>query len=196
MKLYYSKTSPFARKVIISALKLELKNMLELTTVDVFNDPAYNKINPLVKVPALEIKTGQILTNSPFICDYLNSISTKKNLFASAELKWHDLQLQSLADGMMDALVLRRLESLRTIDKQDPAFDQRQKDKVLNVLRFFNDNTSTLKSEWTIGEISLACALGYLEFRFANENLLAAFPEVQQWYFESKKTAWMLETQP
>lgn len=196
MKLFYSKTSPFARKVIISAMKLSLDSHLKLNSVDVFNDPHYHQINPLVKVPSLEISEGQILTNSPFICDYLNAVSEKKNLYADGEAKWNDMQIQSLADGMMEASVLRRLESLRPPEKQDPNFDKRQKDKIVNVLNYFNERISEFKSEWTIGEISVACALGYLEFRFASEQLLTPYPALSAWYEKAKKLEWMVRTNP
>lgn len=196
MKLFYSKTSPFARKVIISAMKLNLNSKLELSAVDVFNDPHYHQINPLVKVPSLEYAEGKILTNSPFICDYLNSLSEKKNLYASGDEKWADMQNQSLADGMMEAAVLRRLESLRPVEKQDPNFDKRQKEKIVNVLAYFNERVSALKKDWTIGEITLACSLGYVEFRFSAENLLAPYPALNQWYEDAKKTEWMIRTSP
>lgn len=196
MKLFYSKTSPFARKVIISAMKLNLNSQLELTSVDVFNDPHYHQINPLVKVPSLEYAEGKVLTNSPFICDYLNSLSEKKNLYAPGDSKWEDMQNQSLADGMMEAAVLRRLESLRPVEKQDPNFDKRQKEKIVNVLSYFNERISLLKKDWTIGEITLACSLGYVEFRFAAENLLTPYPSLNKWYEEAKKTEWMIRTQP
>lgn len=196
MKLFYSKTSPFARKVIISAMKLNLLPQLELTSVDVFNDSHYHQINPLVKVPSLEYDQGKILTNSPFICEYLNSSSEQKNLYAPGDGKWVDLQNQSLADGMMEAAVLRRLESLRPHEKQDPNFDKRQKDKIVNVLSYFNRKVLELKKDWTIGEISLACSLGYIEFRFANENLLTPYHEVNHWFEDAKKMEWMIRTQP
>lgn len=196
MKLFYSKTSPFARKVIISAMKLKLESQLELSTVDVFNDPEYHRINPLVKVPSLEIAEGKILTNSPFICEYLNSFSEEKDLFATGENKWDDLQNQSLADGMMEAAVLRRLESLRPTEKQDPHFDKRQKEKIVNVLNYFNERITVLKDDWTISEISVACALGYLEFRFASEQLLTPYPALSAWYEKVKKLEWMVRTNP
>lgn len=177
-------------------MKLKLESQLELSTVDVFNDPEYHRINPLVKVPSLEIAEGKILTNSPFICEYLNSFSEEKDLFATGENKWDDLQNQSLADGMMEAAVLRRLESLRPTEKQDPHFDKRQKEKIVNVLNYFNERITVLKDDWTISEISVACALGYLEFRFASEQLLTPYPALSAWYEKVKKLEWMVRTNP
>jgi glutathione S-transferase len=74
MKLYYSATSPFARKIRIAAQILKIEKQMELVLVDVYGAQAqeFKKINPLIKIPALEMQDGAVLTNSPFIMDYVN----------------------------------------------------------------------------------------------------------------------------
>ena len=73
MKLYYVPISPFARKVILTASVLGIRDKLELISMDIFNAPEnFRKINPLIKVPALETDSGEYLVNSPFICQYLS----------------------------------------------------------------------------------------------------------------------------
>ena len=138
MKLYFSKTSPFARKVRLAALILGLDKEIELEIVDVFKDPHYKEINPLVKIPTLKTRDGFLLSNSPVIVDYLDSLSFSKKVIPADESRWQALQFQSIADGVMDASVLRRLESLRIPEKQDQGFDLRQKRKLKMVLLILN----------------------------------------------------------
>lgn len=196
MKLFYTVTSPFARKIRLSAHLLELEKSIDLVTVDVFNDADYKKINPLVKVPSLEIHEGLILTNSPFILEYLDSISLNRKNIPSDKSKWQALQFQSVADGIMEAAVLRRLESLRSPDKQDPKSDQRQKEKIENGLNYFEAHFYLLKTPWTVAEISLVCALGYLEFRFAGENWLNRFPKLTNWFKDANSFEFVRATDP
>ncbi len=196
MKLYYSSTSPFARKVRMSAIILGLEKQITLETVDVFNDASYSNVNPLVKVPTLQTREGLFLTNSPFILEYLDSLSLELKVIPTDSSRWQALQFQSVADGIMDAAVLRRLESLRVPEKQDPKFDQRQREKIKNGLKYFENSIQLLKSEtsWTVVEISLCCAIGYLYYRFANENWLANVPKLKSWYENSQKLSWVSQT--
>lgn len=187
MKLYYSPASPFARKVRISAILLGLENEVSLETVDVYNDNSYSAVNPLVKVPTLQTREGLLLTNSPFIMEYLDSLSASLKMIPTDSTRWQALQLQSIADGIMEAAVLRRLESLRTPDKQDPKFDQRQKQKIANGLHYFENNMSLLQTKWSVSEVSLCCAIGYLNYRFGSESWLAEFPKLTRWYAEASK---------
>lgn len=185
MKLYYSKSSPFARKVIISAEVLKLSSELELVTVDVYQPPSnYKELNPLIKVPSLELPNGEMLTNSPFICQYLNSISSSKNkIFPTDQSLWSALNFQSIADGATDAAVSRRWEShLRSSEKFDPKIDQRHKDKIENSLVFFEKKLTQFSDEkLTISEISLICFVDYLQFRFAHEQWENKFPIAFNW---------------
>lgn len=199
MKLYYSVTSPFARKVRISAMVLGLDSEIELVPTDVYSaDNFYvTKINPLNKIPALEIRLGEILTNSPFICDYLNSISLSRKIIPGNSFdRWSILNRQSIGDGIMEASVLRRYESLRPLDRQDVKFDQRQKDKVQNGLRLFEENIARIKTDFEIDGITLLCALGYLEFRFSDEKWVEKFPRLNDWYKKHSQWAPFLKTKP
>lgn len=196
MKLFYSVTSPFARKVRVAAALLGLESEIELVNTDVYAKNNYHQVNPLVKIPALMIRDGQTLTNSPFILEYLDSISLGKKLLPlPGPERWKALHFQSIADGMMEASVLRRYEILRPVDRRDPLFDQRQKEKVFNALEFFETRLSQMKKEWGVAEISLACALGYLELRYAKEEWLKNFPRLSAWYKEVREIPVMKKTE-
>jgi len=80
MKLYYSGTSPFARKVRVAAMILGLNSEIELVTTDVYVATDYSKVNPLVKIPALTTREGQVITNSPFILEYLDFLSLGRKI--------------------------------------------------------------------------------------------------------------------
>lgn len=190
MKLYYSSTSPFARKVRITAELCELANDLELISTDVMTaTDTYKRINPLIKLPALEMRDGTVLVNSPFICEYINSLSlTYKVLPSHSPERWSILNDQAIADGAMEAAVLRRYESQRPPDRRDSYFDMRQREKIINTLEYFENSISRFRQDWTLREISLVSLVGYLELRFSHEKLQDHFPRVYGWYYESLKT--------
>lgn len=189
MKLYYSKSSPFARKVQITAAVLGIKKKMELIPTDVFIPPAdFRKINPLIKVPALEMDSGEMLVNSPFICQYLAQTTPGGHkIFPLGPDLWPALNIQAIADGGTDACVARRWEAhIRAPDKFDSKFDRRQQEKVKNALEFFESNLFHFsRTELTIKEISLICFVDYILFRFAHENLDNEFPRtfafVKKW---------------
>lgn len=196
MKLYYSITSPFARKIRVASMLLKLDAEIELINTDVYAKSGYYRINPLSKIPSLTTREGQTLTNSPFILEYLDYISlSKKILPLAGPERWPALHFQSIADGIMEASVLRRYESLRPVDRKDNNFENRQKEKVAHGLEFFEANHYLMKKDWGIAEISLACALGYLELRFPQENWLKSYPHLQSWYNSAKDLEVMKKTE-
>ena len=185
MKLYNVGHSPFARKVRISIRALGIQNKVEMVDVDIFKvTEAYKKVNPLIKVPALEMANGEMLTNSPFICQYLAQTTPGgQKLFPLGPELWTSLNYQSIADGGAEAAVARRWEMhLRSPDKFDAKIDRRLKDKVENALEFFEKNLFMLsKSDLTIKEISLICFVDYLNFRFPHEKMENQFPQTFAW---------------
>ena len=127
MKLFFSKHSPFARKVRIVSNVLGIQNKIELIATDIFNPPVnYKSVNPLIKVPALEMADGRMLTNSPFICQYLSQTTPGgQKIFPLGPELWSALNVQSIADGGSDAAVARRWEMhLRSSEKFDKKIDR------------------------------------------------------------------------
>ena len=185
MKLYHVKHSPFARKVRILSNVLGIQNKIELINMDVFNAPSsYKKINPLIKVPALEMVNGEMLTNSPFICQYLAQTTPGgQKVFPMGPELWTALNIQSIADGGAEAAVARRWEmQLRSPDKFDSKIDRRHKDKIENALEYFEQSLFMFsKSEMTIKEISLICFVDYLNFRFPHEKMENQYPQTFAW---------------
>ena len=112
MKLRYSPTSPYVRKVAVAAIEAGLDGRIERIETDVW-DPATDiaEDNPLGKVPALVTDEGTVLCDSPTICDYLDSLHDGPRLVpAEGPGRWQVLNLHALASGIMDAAVARVVE--------------------------------------------------------------------------------------
>ncbi len=184
MKLRFSPTSPFVRKIAIQALETGIDSRIERIATNA-NDPAsgLDKENPLSKVPSLTTDEGTVLYDSPVICEYLDSLHGGAKLFpAAGPARWTALRRQALGDGMMDAALLRRVESLRPKPEQSAAWDQRQKAKVTGGLDALEAEADSFGTGLDIGLITLACALGYLDFRFAAENWRQGRPKLSRWF--------------
>ena len=111
MKLFYSSHSPFVRKVRVTAAVLGLDDRIEIVetpTTPVATDPAVVAANPLGKIPALTTDDGETLYDSRVICEYLISLAGNETLLPSGgPARWAALRLQALADGLMEAAILR-----------------------------------------------------------------------------------------
>ena len=115
MKLRYSPTSPYVRKVLVCAKERGLDGRIEPVPTNP-TDPKTDlaKYNPLVKVPALVLDDGEVLYDSPVICDYLDSLHDSEPLIpAAGPARWAALRQQALADGILDAAILRMIETTR-----------------------------------------------------------------------------------
>lgn len=190
MKLYYTSTSPFARKIRLAMSLLKLESQIELVSVDLVAAPSeeFKKANPVIKVPALIMKNGKSLANSPFIVDYLDSLSSGRKMVSPfGDERYTQLQIQAIADGGCDAAVLRLFESRRRPHLFDEKMDQRQKGKIVNALESLEKNYFLLKSPhdsetWSVAEISVISFLGYLDFRFSKDQFLEPCFHLKNWH--------------
>lgn len=182
MKLFYSPTSPFVRKVVACAITRHLDSRIELIRTDAQASPsALLSANPLSKVPALLTEDGVALFDSPVICEYLDSLGDEPPLFpAHGANRWAALRLQALADGMMDAAVMARGEIMRPEETARQANIDRQKVAVARALQLLEEHPPS-DGLPTIGGISVACALGYLDFRFAADRWRDHHPRLAHW---------------
>jgi len=125
--------------------------------------------SPLMKVPVLVTEDGKALYDSRVICEYLDQLSSKTTLFPpNGQDRWRALKLQSLADGMMDAAILCRFEAARDPSCRSNDWTKAQTRRIVQGLDVLNKEMASLKVGLTIGIISVACALSYLDFRFAH----------------------------
>jgi glutathione S-transferase len=175
MKLRYSPTSPYVRKVMVVALETGLAERIERIPTTVaptkLNDEVARE-NPLVKVPALTTDDGLVLYDSPVICEYLDTLHDGPKLFpASGQARWLALRQQALGDGILDAAILGRYEILRPKEYQWQDWLDAQMRKVRGALAALEMEAEAggLGGPLTIGHITIACALGYLDFRYQSE---------------------------
>ena len=200
MKLRYSPTSPYVRKVMVVALETGLDGKLEKIETSVAPtkaNPDMAKHNPLVKVPALVLDTGETLFDSPVICEYLDSLHGGTKLFpASGPARWTALRRQALGDGILDAAILTRYESIRPDAYKWPDWIDGQMTKVRNALGAAEAEADRLGGSVDIGTITLGCALGYLDFRFSSEGWRAKCPKLAKWYESFSARPSMAATAP
>lgn len=186
MKLFHAKASPFVRKVMVCAIELGIENQIELSAVSttpVSPDESLAAANPVKKLPTLITDDGQTLYDSAVITDYLDTVGSKRTAPAEGAERWTEKRRESLADALMDAAILIRYEgAIRPEDKQWSGWTDAQMDKVISALDQMESEAGSLGQEPTLGAISFACALGYLDFRFAELGWRGSRPAIANWY--------------
>ncbi len=200
MKLYYSPSSPYARKVRVVALEAKLDKKVEMVNValtPVAPNADVDKHNPVGKIPALSIK-GMDLFDSPVICEYLDTLHKGRRLFPrKGRERWVALRQQAMADGLLDAALLARYEgALRPEEKRWHDWSQGQMKKMNGVLAQLEAEVKSLKGKLTIGTISVACALGYLDLRFADMGWRGKYPKLGKWFAATSKIPSIKATAP
>ncbi|MFD1913195.1 glutathione S-transferase [Halodurantibacterium flavum] len=186
MKLYHSATSPFARKVVVVLMETGQAGAVTLvpgsgTPVDPGNQPLAH--NPLGKIPTLVRDDGPALYDSRVICRYLDARAGRR-LYPEGAREWDALVLESTADGMMDAALLMVYETrVRPEEARLPAWVEGQWTKIARAL-------DTLEARWIshlngpldIGQIAVACALGYLDLRHGERGWRTGRPALAEWF--------------
>lgn len=184
MKLHWSPKSPYVRKVMVCAHELGLLPQIERVrsvAAMLRPNPAIMADNPLSKIPTLVLPDGRTLFDSPVICEYLDALAGGGRLFPPAgDERWQALRWQALGDGLLDALILWRNERERELPLAAllEAFEQ----KTRATLALLEHESSALAvAPWGIGQITMACALGYLDFRFGDLGWRALAPRLAGW---------------
>jgi glutathione S-transferase len=182
VKLFYSPTSPFVRKVMICAMVRGIEARIEKVTANPhLSPPELLAANPLSKVPALLTDDGVAIFDSPVICEYLDGVGDAAALFPPAgPARWRALVLQAIGDGIKDAAVARRGEQGKPQEAARDAFMARQKAAVERSLAVLEANPPGAGLD--IGSITIACALGYLDLRFAAEAWRPRHPKLAAWF--------------
>lgn len=185
MKLFFSPTSPYVRKCMVTAHELGLVGRIELLAANahpVQRDATIIASNPLGKVPTLIADDGRVLYDSRVICEYFDELGGGQLFPRSGAPRWAALTLQSLADGMLDAALLARYETaLRPEALRWGDWVTGQLDKVATSMAALEAQAATLEGRVDIGTLSLGCALGYLDLRFADMNWRQRYPGVARW---------------
>ena len=184
MKLIFSPASPFVRKVNVMRHEAELIDKISFTPVQttaLSTDPAARSANPLGKIPALVLDNGKVLFDSRVICRYLDDLSGA-GLYPQANL-WDVLTLEALADGIMESAVLMVYEArLRPEEKRFETWVEAQWGKITHALDALERQEFTaMEGDLHFGQLALACALGYLDFRHPERNWRDGRTSLDSW---------------
>ena len=169
MKLLSHPFSPYGRKVKLTLAMKGLKDKAQVITVDT-NIPANPEItvaNPLAKIPALVLDSGECIYDSAVICEYLDSLTPWPVLFPkSGPERWKTLTMGSLCDGILDAALLLVYEKrFRPEEKWHEPWLERQRTKIDRSLDLLEQGPPAWGPSPDYGHLTLAAALGYLDFR-------------------------------
>ncbi|MPR05358.1 glutathione S-transferase [Pseudomonas sp. MAFF 212408] len=202
MTLFHNPASPFVRKVRVLLIETGQQGRVALQgcmPTPVNPDAQVVQGNPVGKIPALRLADGTVLHDSRVILDYLDYQHVGNPLIPrDGSARWRRLTLASMADGILDAAVLVRYETaMRPVEKHWEQWLEEQRNKIRRTLAGLEqDAIAELTSHFDIAAISVACALGYLDFRHPDLQWRTANPQLADWYAEVSQRPSMLETQP
>jgi glutathione S-transferase len=187
MKLHWSPRSPFVRKVMVVAHETGTAGRLDcVRTVAATTKPNTELMadNPLSKLPTLVLDDGTALYDSPVICEYLDTLHAGPRLFpAESGARMIALRRQALGDGMLDFLVLWRAELMRPAEQRSAAHLESFAVRREGVLDSIESEVPALEaSAYSIGHISLGCALSYLDFRFKDFDWRKSHTRAAAWH--------------
>jgi len=184
MILRSAAASPFVRKVRIAIALLGLGDRIEMREADL-NDPAdpIRRQNPLGKIPALVCEDGSVLYDSRVILDFLDHLAGGGRIVPRPpEARFPALALQALCDGALDASVLIVYEGrYRPPEMRVAAWVERQAGKVERAMAALEAAPPSLAGMPHVGQIALACLLGYRDFRF-DGTWRATHPRLSAWH--------------
>ena len=187
MKLFWSSRSPFVRKVMVAAHEAGVAARIKTERVVVSStalNPDVMAVNPINKIPTLVADDGTVIYDSRAICEYFDFLAGGSKLFPTEPAaRWRALRWQSLGDGMMEMIVLRLAETKRNVPSEPHLIAFRQ--KIASALDSLEADAGVFATApITVGHVSIAAAIGHLEFRFADDQWRNGRPQFAAWYVE------------
>lgn len=197
MQLFMVGASPYARKVRASAEVVGLGDRMEIKIANPHErPPELIEKNPMSKVPTLVTEDGEVIFDSYCICEYLDEVGGPNVLLPAGGLgRRKTLQRYTLAHGIMDCAVVRRLEELRAPDADRDAWVARQVKTIGRVLDHF-EASDELDGPTTLDRITLGAALEFLDFRFPEDGWRNGRPRLTAWLEQVSQRPEMAKTQP
>ena len=198
MQLFYSPTSPYARKCRIVARERGLMGEMEEVTCNPMSDPPeLQSKNPLGKVPALILDDGTAIFDSPVIVEYLDGLGNAPALIPAAGApRFKVLVAAALGQGVTDAAFLSTMESRRPEALQSAEVVARHRAAIKRSLDVMSGHLADLPGELTLGHISCAAALGYLDLRHGDLKWREGHDDLAAWFAEFDARPSMQETAP
>ncbi len=193
LTLYNGPNSPFGRKTKITAIIQEIK--IEEKIIKVQEAKFLDNFNPLRKIPTLVIDNNQTIIDSDNICLYFDKISNKETLFDKKNY-WQIMSTISVANGLMEAVLERRMELIRPLNEQSKSFVDKQEIRVFRTINWIEKNWNNfMNNKIFMDQISIACALEYTKFRFT-DSWLKDCKKLSNWLDKFNKNGFMKETIP
>ena len=200
MKLAYSPASPYVRKVMVllhETGQLDDVELVEGSGTPLAPNAETVQKNPIGKIPALERPDGATLYDSRVICAFLDTRAGDK-LYQTGNRRWETLTLEATGDGIMDAALLMTYEGrLRPQELRMEAFVEAQSGKIAAACAALNTRwMSHLAGPLDMGQVAVACALGYVDFRHGHRDWRKGNDGLAAWYKTFGERASMQATQP
>ena len=200
MKLRTSNTTPYGRKVSAVIIERGLSDRVAIVPTDPWAaDTDLPNDNPVGKVPTLILDDGTAMSESSLLCEYLDAIAEGgPRLFPqNGDARWHALRLHALCNGLIDASVSCVIDRRRPADQQSQAWQDRQRASIARACDALEQSVDALEAEpMTIAHLAAACALGYLDLRFAEDGWRDGRPRLATWYEGFKTRSAIAETAP
>ena len=183
MKLFHSPTSPYVRKVMVTAIEKGLDSQIEkipTSASPIKREGDLPTKNPLAKVPCLITDDGRALFDSPVICAYLDTLKSPPLIPADAKGRFDCMTLEALADGFLDAGILLRYEgALRPEAKRWDDWVNGQMAKIMGAIDALETTyAAQLTGPLTVGQIAVGCALGWFDFRYGQVDWRKDHPKL------------------
>ena len=163
--LYNGPNSPFGRKAKITAIFHKIQ--LEEKIIKVQDSEFLDNFNPLRKIPTLVINNNQTIIDSDNICLYFDEISSIETLFKK-ENYWQIMSTISVANGIMESVLERRMELIRPSNEQSKGFINKQEIRTFRTINWLEKNWDNYKKTISMDQIAIAVALEYTKFRFTD----------------------------
>ena len=190
--LYNGPNSPFGRKTKITSLVQEIK--LEEKIINVYEADFLDKHNPIRKIPTLVVNKLAII-DSDNICLYLDSISKKNTLFPKKKY-WEIMTMTSIANGLMESVLERRMEMIRPDSEKSNNFINKQEVRITRTISWLENNWNNYDDSYlTMEQIAIACALDYTIYRF-NDKWRTHNTKLNKWFSNFLEKDFMKSTLP
>jgi glutathione S-transferase len=186
MKLIGSYTSPYVRKVraVLAEKKIDYDFVIDSPWLPESGVP---NLNPLGKIPVLLLEDGTPLFDSRVIVEYIDAVTPNNKLFPAPNRERIEVKRwEALADGICDAAATVFLEAKRPKNEQSASWIERQREKITRSLEFMSEQLGEKPfctgTHFSLADIAVGTALGYLAFRFADINWQENHPNLGKLY--------------
>jgi len=184
LKLRYNPMSPYIRKVVVMISETGLEDRVQRVLTHPWTENTdIGTVNPLGKVPTLELEDGTSLYDSLVICDYLDSLHDgPKMIPASGMERWIVLRRHALGLGITDAAALHLFEHRRQVGQRSPGWIERQWRAATRGLDQVEREVDDFDERLDLGQIGIACAIGIIDFRNPDCGWRETRPNLSAWW--------------